>query len=152
MKEKICSLVFLLEGDNILLAMKKRGFGAGKWNGVGGKVEKDETIEAGMIREAQEEINVTPLEYEYVSYLQFDFPDGITDMRAHVYLCTAWDGEPVETEEMAPRWFKITDIPYEEMWEDDILWLPEVLKGKSARGRFIFDDKDKMLSHEVEFE
>lgn len=151
MKPKICSLVFMIEGDNILLAMKKRGFGAGKWNGVGGKVEPGETIEQSMIREAEEEIGVTPLEYTYVGYLEFDFPGGITDMRGHVYICTAWDGEPVETEEMAPRWFKIREIPYDHMWQDDILWLPSVLAGKSVQGKFTFDDKDNMLTHSVEF-
>lgn len=150
MKPKICSLVFLLEGDNILLAMKKRGFGAGKWNGVGGKIEQNETVEQSMIREAEEEIGVIPRQYESVAYLEFDFPDGMPDMRAHVYLCTSWDGEPVETEEMAPRWFKINDIPYADMWQDDILWLPLVLEGKSVHGKFTFDATDTMLTHHVE--
>lgn len=151
MTPKICSLVFLLEGDNILLAMKKRGFGKDRWNGVGGKVEQGETVEESMIREAQEEINVTPLEYEYVGFLEFDFPNGITDMKGHVYLCTAWDGEPIETEEMAPRWFKIKDIPFDAMWQDDKLWLPQVLEGKSVRGKFTFDDQENMIGHKVEF-
>jgi 8-oxo-dGTP pyrophosphatase MutT (NUDIX family) len=37
--------------------MKKRGFGEGRWNGVGGKVEPGESIEAALIREAKEEVN-----------------------------------------------------------------------------------------------
>ncbi len=147
---KICTLVFLLEGDNILLAMKKRGFGSGRWNGVGGKIEAGETVAQAMIRETQEEIMVTPLEFSSVGYLEFAFPDGTTDMAAHVYICTAWDGEPVETEEMAPRWFKISDIPYDRMWQDDQFWLPQVLNGKTVKGNFVFDKDDTMLSHEVQ--
>ena len=37
-KRKILTLVFLREGTRVLLGMKKRGFGVGKWNGFGGKV------------------------------------------------------------------------------------------------------------------
>lgn len=149
MTYKLCTLVFLLEGDNILPAMKKRGFGAGKWNGVGGKVEMGETLEGALVRESEEEIGVTPLEYTFVGYHEFRFPDGTPDMRVHVYLCTAWDGEPFESEEMAPHWFKTSEIPYDEMWQDDRYWLPQVLEGKSVQGIFTFDDKDNMLSHEV---
>lgn len=31
---------------------------------------------------------------------------------------------------MRPQWFDIKDIPYEQMWEDDKIWLPELLKGQ----------------------
>ena len=46
-----CSLLFLRNGEKILLAMKKKGFGEGKYNGVGGKQEKGEDIEQTAIRE-----------------------------------------------------------------------------------------------------
>jgi len=63
----------LLKNDNqILLAMKKRGFGEGKYNGVGGKIDKGETPEQAMIREVQEEILVTPTKYEKVGFIEFD--------------------------------------------------------------------------------
>ena len=39
------TLVFVFNKQKqILLAMKKRGFGVGKWTGAGGKVEDGETI------------------------------------------------------------------------------------------------------------
>lgn len=47
--------------DQILLGMKKRGFGMGKWNGFGGKVEPGETIEEGALREMAEESGVCVL-------------------------------------------------------------------------------------------
>jgi mutator protein MutT len=149
MAVKICTLVFLIEGNNILLAMKKRGFGAGRWNGVGGKIEPGETVQEAMIRETEEEIVVSPLEYRSAAYLEFKFPDGMTDMVANVFICTGWDGEPLETEEMAPRWFKISEIPYDAMWQDDIYWLPQVLQGKFVRGEFTFDAQENMLSQKV---
>lgn len=47
---KILSLVFVRESTKILLGYKKRGFGQGRWNGFGGKVEQGETVEEGAIR------------------------------------------------------------------------------------------------------
>ena len=48
---KISTLCFLVKDNQILLAMKKRGFGEGKWNGVGGKVNPGETIERNNQRQ-----------------------------------------------------------------------------------------------------
>lgn len=146
---KICTLLFLLRDDKILLAMKKRGFGAGHWNGVGGKVDIGETIEQALVRECHEEIHVTPLEFEKVAVHDFVFPDGTPDMKVHAYITKQWEGDPTETEEMAPQWFTIRDIPYEKMWEDDIVWLPLVLQGKKVTTRFTFDTKNHMLDAQL---
>ena len=65
------TLCFLLRDDEVLLAMKKRGFGVGKWNGVGGKVMEGESIEEAMKRECREEIGVALKELEEVGELSF---------------------------------------------------------------------------------
>ena len=61
MKKMETTLCLLRRNEEILLAMKKRGFGEGKYNGVGGKIEGTETPEAAMLRETKEEIGVTPI-------------------------------------------------------------------------------------------
>lgn len=131
--------------------MKKRGFGAGKWNGVGGKLEPGESIEQALVRECQEEIGVTPLNWRKVA--EHDFvQDATTDpwhMYVHVYITHEWDGQPTETEEMRPQWFALNDIPYTQMWDDDEFWLDRVLSGEQLRGEFTFDQHDKMLSHKI---
>ncbi len=130
------TLCFLLQGDEICLAMKKRGFGEGKYNGVGGKVGPDESIEEAAIRETQEEIDVLvdPKDLDHRGTITFTFaekPDW--DQEVHVFCIRTWSGTPTETEEMAPQWFLRTAIPYERMWIDDPLWLPTVLEGKRIR-------------------
>jgi len=151
MKTKTLSLLFLQTDTEILLAMKKRGFGEGRWNGVGGKVEPDETIESAMIRETQEEINVTPTQYEKVADIRFDefFKGEPTLMHVHVYVATDWEGEPTESEEMKPQWFSLNDIPYDDMWSDDPYWLPEVLKGNKISADFKLDESDAIISHTI---
>ncbi|XP_064232615.1 uncharacterized protein LOC135268091 isoform X5 [Aotus nancymaae] len=44
---RLYTLVLVLQPQRVLLGMKKRGFGAGHWNGFGGKVQEGETIEEG---------------------------------------------------------------------------------------------------------
>jgi len=151
MNTKTLSLLFLQRDDEILLAMKKRGFGEGRWNGVGGKVEAGESIEAAVIREAQEEIGVTPIEFEKVADIRFDefFKSEPTLMHVHVFMSTTWSGMPVESEEMAPRWFTYSDIPYSDMWSDDYYWLPSVLEGKKISADFKLNESDAIISHAI---
>jgi mutator protein MutT len=151
MKTITTTLVFAIQQNEILLAMKKRGHGEGNWNGAGGKVDADETIEQAMVRECQEEIGITPTEYHQVAEHTFHQPyKGEPCINTvHIYVCTAWSGEPTESDEMAPRWFPIDSIPYSHMWPDDIYWLHDVLDGKKLRGDFRYDDHDNVLSHTI---
>jgi 8-oxo-dGTP diphosphatase len=147
---KIVTLLFLLKPGYVLLAMKKRGIGAGKWNGVGGKVEANETPEEATIRECQEEIGVTPGPLKKMAEIEFLIPSQDYHTYDHTYTATEWTGEIVETEEMAPQWFKLDEIPYDRMWSDDILWLPKVLSGQSIRANFIFDEHENVSDSLIE--
>lgn len=145
------TLLFLFQDDQILLAMKKRGFGVGRYNGVGGKIEANETIEEAAIRECQEEIDVVPRALKRVGQLTFrnQEVEG-KDMLVHILVSHDWEGEPAETEEMKPEWFFMDMIPYHHMWEDDQYWLPLVLAGQAVMGEFAFDRDDKIISHDLQ--
>ena len=146
----LATLLFVIDGDNILLIRKKRGLGAGKINGPGGKLDPDETLMQCAVREVQEEVGVTPVDPYPAGELRFQFTDGYS-IHVHVFIAEKYHGEPIETDEALPIWFNRNAIPYEEMWADDIIWLPRVLQGQSVQGKFVFKD-DQILDYHVDFE
>lgn len=142
------TLCLLVRDNKILLAMKKRGFGVGKWNGVGGKVEKGETIETAAARETGEEIGVVadPIGMENVGNIEFYFKDKPEwNQHMHIFLVKNWEGEPKESEEMMPKWYSQNEIPFDAMWPDDKHWLPAVLAGKRIEGKFSFVNEGKNI-------
>ena len=50
---------------------------------------------------------------------------------------------------MIPQWFNISDIPFKDMWPDDIFWFPHMLDGLMFRGFFLLDGHD-ILEHRLE--
>lgn len=158
--EKDYSLVFVLRNTNgntifnaerdaeVMLGMKKRGFGAGKINGYGGKLEKGETMDQCAIRELQEESALVARSMQRVGFLKFNMHNKI--MNVHVYTTADWSGEAVETDEMKPNWVSCDTLPLNQMWPDDKFWLPLVMAGKKVLARFDYDDDEEtILSHEV---
>ncbi len=141
------TLLFVVRDDRILLIRKKRGLGAGKINGPGGRLEPGETPMRGAIREVQEEVCVTAGGIRWHGELEFQFVDGYS-IHVQVFRASDFTGSPTETAEATPVWFEIDRIPYDEMWADNVLWLPMLLQGKRFFGRFIFDG-DAMLDHTI---
>lgn len=139
---KQTTLCLLLKEDQILLAMKKRGFGMGKYNGCGGKLQDGETLEQCALREMREEIGVESelADLNKAGTLRFYFkntPDW--DCEVHMFTILRWQGEPKESDEMKPAWFAFDKIPYDKMWPDDKYWLPKILDGKKVDGDFYFN-------------
>lgn len=143
------TLLFVVQNNKVLLIRKKRGLGAGKINGPGGKLDAGEAAQQCAHREVNEELCIVINHSANVGRLRFQFIDNYS-IDVQVFIATHFEGTPTETEEAIPLWFNIDDIPYSEMWEDDQLWLSRVLAGEQVDGRFVFDE-DRLLTHEVLF-
>ncbi|MCX6710419.1 MAG: 8-oxo-dGTP diphosphatase [Candidatus Woesearchaeota archaeon] len=150
------TLVYCLKGNSVLLGMKKRGFGAEKLNGYGGKVQDGETIEEAAVRELYEEakIQAVPSDLEKVAIIDFYFDDVPKEKNlnqtVHVYFLKKWNGEPKETEEMRPEWYARNSLPMQKMWIDDQYWLSGVLAGKKLRASFTFGNQGaSVINHNI---
>ena len=148
--KECATLLFVIRDGEILLIRKKRGLGAGKINGPGGRIEPGETPRDAAVREAREELGIEALSPELRGELHFQFVDGYS-LHCSVFVSPDLVGEPVETPEAVPLWTPLNAIPYEEMWADDICWLPEVIAGRRVRGFFHFKH-ERLLSHQVSVE
>jgi 8-oxo-dGTP diphosphatase len=136
--------------------MKKTGFGMGKYNGFGGKLEPGEAVRAAAVRELCEECGLRAEEGDLkpCGTLEFIFPAAPEkNHTVDIFLVDDWQGQPQETKEMRPVWFLINEIPFADMWKDDIYWLPKVLRGYGIRGQVIFALDNENIEHtDISFE
>jgi 8-oxo-dGTP diphosphatase len=141
------TLLFVIRDQKILLIHKKRGLGAGKVNGPGGRLDDGETPLECAIREVHEEVRVRAVGTRECGQLMFQFVDGYS---IHVSVFRADDcvGIPSPTEEAEPFWVSLDEIPYDSMWADDAIWLPLLIREQEFLGRFVFD-QDAMLDFKM---
>ena len=143
-----CVLTYVMDGDNVLLILKKRGLGDGYYNAPGGHIELEETSTEAAIRETKEETGLTVSDLKERGTLRFQFKDGMR-MVCYVFTTSVWEGDLKECDEAKPFWADKNNLDYDMMWKDDKLWLPLLLDGKEFEGWFVFDDRD-MLDAKVE--
>lgn len=141
------TLLFVERGDELLLIRKKRGLGAGLVNGPGGKIDPGETPVQAAVREVIEEVAVTPRDPRWVGQLRFQFVDGLR-LQVEVFRSSSFTGTPTESPEALPFWCHRDALPYEEMWADDAIWMPQMLAGHSVHLTAVFDGQE-MLSHSL---
>lgn len=143
-----CVLTYVMDGDKVLLILKKRGLGDGYYNAPGGHIELEETSIEAAIRETKEETGLTVSGLVEKGTLRFQFKDGMR-MVCYVFSAETWEGELKECEEAKPFWTMKNNLDYDKMWKDDKMWLPLLLEGKEFEGWFVFDDRE-MLDAKVE--
>ena len=146
------TLMILKRDEKLLLGVKKRGFGMGKINCAGGKVEADETPRNAAIRETFEEVGVRVNSCEKVGQIIFRdlYFKGVPETNImHVFMSEDFEGEPEETDEIKPEWYPVSDLPYDKMWGDDQHWMPEVLRGNKVDAYFHFNENDTFTDYRV---
>ena len=145
---EVATLVFVIRQGEILLIRKLRGLGAGKINGPGGRLEPGESLLDCAVREVQEELRVTPTGLEYGGEICFQFVDGYS-LHVHCYRAADIVGQPQATDEAIPLWSELEDIPYDDMWDDDRIWLPQLIAKQPFSGQFLFEG-DRLLDYALE--
>lgn len=151
------TLCFLLRegsatGEEVLLGLKKTGFGTGKVVGIGGHVEPGESVVQAICREVAEESSITVAALDLVpaGTVEFVFPaKPAWDMFTTVFLCRRFVGEAVESSEIAPIWYPVDQLPHARMWADAVHWLPAFLAGERGHWRVILNDDNETVASSV---
>jgi len=146
---RIETVLIIHQHPRILLGMKKKRFGLGKYNGFGGKVEEGETLEEAALREAFEEAGIRAINPQRVGEILFQFQTDEQDHLVHFFRAEDYSGELKESDEMKPEWFHVDNIPYDQMWSDDKYWLPLLLAEKKFRGNFIFNKNFQVHQYQL---
>lgn len=126
--------------------MKKRGLGAGLWNGFGGKVEVNETVRDSAKREMKEECGIDVPSLAFVGLVKFNMTVENKTIIVHVFKTSEFSGSITESEEMAPKWFDTDSLPYDNMWPDDRIWYPDMLEDKLILGEYSFAGHSNLTS------
>jgi len=129
--------------------MKKKAFGKGYWNGFGGKLRRGETIEESIRREVKEESGLVVREAEKMGVVHCIFKGTPMVVRLHIFKITSFSGQPVESNEMLPKWFNIKQAPIEQMWPGDKKWIKTFLSGEKFEGNIIYGKNNKVISSKI---
>lgn len=134
------TLCEMIRERKILLKLATRGVSKGKWNGLGGKIDKGETPEESIVREVYEESGLRVKKLEKVGTMRFYRGSRKTTFGiGHLFLVKKFEGRARSGEEGRLKWFRVDEIPYERMWDDDRYWLPHLINGLRFDSEFVYD-------------
>jgi 8-oxo-dGTP pyrophosphatase MutT (NUDIX family) len=118
MREQIARTVgalFIRPDGKVLLGLRApaKKTWPNHWDTIGGRVEDGESLEEALVREVQEEVGVTPVEFGLIATVRERRPDIYGDALHHVYAVTGWQGgEPANIcdEHTELKWFSVGDM------------------------------------------
>jgi 8-oxo-dGTP diphosphatase len=142
------------DATQVLLGLKRTGFGAGRVVALGGKIDGAETEVEAVVREIAEEsgIHLLPAELREAGRISWSFPaHPAWNMVATLFTADAGDRSAVAGEEIEPRWYAVGGIPWQEMWKDAPSWVPAVIGGRRIDARIVMSgDGEQVASAVVE--
>lgn len=132
---KQTTLCYIDNGDSYLMlhrVKKANDASHGKWIGVGGKCEADESPDECMLREVREETGLEITKWHYRGIVTF-ISDTWPNEYMHLFTATAWAGEPDMSIDDGGTlaWIRKTDLPVSDgignptitLWEGDKIFL-----------------------------
>lgn len=137
-----------IEKDNKYLMLhrtkKKNDLNEGKWIGVGGKFEKDETPEECLLREVKEETGLTLTKYKLRGVITFQSNEWETE---YMYLFTASEfiGRLTNCKEGDLEWVDKHEILHLNIWEGDKIFLKKMIEEDNFFTLKVVYEGDKLV-------
>ena len=150
---KLATLCYLKRAGKTLMVhrIKKAGdMHAGKWNGLGGKLEPGETPEECALREIREESGLTVTTPVLKGLLTFPAFANDEDWYAFVFVAHEFEGELIDSPEGVLRWIDDAELFNLNLWEGDKVFLPWLEPTGFFSGKFVYRD-GVLIDHQVVF-
>ena len=150
---KLATLCYLKHAGETLMihrVKKQNDMHAGKWNGLGGKLEPGETPEECAVREIREESGLFIANPLLKGFLTFPMFDGSDDWYAFVFLVREFKGELIDSQEGVLRWIRDEEMLTLNLWAGDRIFLPWLERPGFFSGKFIYRDGE-LSDHHVTF-
>ncbi len=148
---KLATLCYIRKDGKTLMIhrVKKDGdIHAGKWNGLGGKLEAGETPEECAVREIREESGLVARSIEMKGFLAFPGFANDEDWYAFVFVVPDFDGQIGESQEGYLQWIENAKIPDLNLWEGDRIFLPWLDQPGFFSGKFVYKN-GQLVEHSV---
>ncbi len=143
------TLCYIEQNDSYLMLYRNKkpnDPNAGKWIGVGGKLEPGETPFDCVKREVMEETGlwVKPI----LRGVIFFFSDVWEDERMYLYTAEIPSNEkPSDCDEGELRFVPKDEVLNLNLWEGDRIFLQEILEGKSDINLCLYYEGDKLVRY-----
>lgn len=122
----------------------------GKWIGIGGKLEENESIEECLLREVKEEVGITLTNYTYRGVVHF-ISDTWENEEMYLYTASEYDGDIAkECSEGTLRWISKEEIYSLPLWEGDKIFLDALVKNNCIIDLTLHYEGEKLVSHKFQ--
>ncbi len=150
---KLATLCYIRQDGKTLMihrVKKQNDIHAGKWNGLGGKVEPGETPEECARREIREESGLNIEKLELKGFLTFPKFSANEDWYAFVFTAQGVCGTLIDSNEGELKWIADDDLLDLELWDGDRFFIPWLDQPGFFSAKFIYQN-GTLLDHYAEF-
>ena len=148
---KLATLCYLRRDGKTLMihrVKKAHDMHAGKWNGLGGKLDPGESPEECAVREVYEESGLRACNPQLKGFLTFPLFAKDEDWYVFVYVVKDFEGELIDSPEGDLRWVDDADLTSLNLWEGDPIFLPWLDRPSVFSGKFVYQN-GRLISHNV---